>query len=428
MEERFLYHIWDEGHLQYDLKAISGLSIKVIYRGQFNTGRGPDFKNAIIAINGQEFRGDIEIHFKTTDWQAHNHQEDSYYNQVILHVVLEHNVPYAQTIKENGETCEIMSLKNQLSEDIQKLWQEHKEYKTPAVYCDLLSAIDSDRLISILHLAGKRRFEAKCKRFNAALSLSNFDQILYEGIFEALGYSKNKLNTLQIAQSLPIHDIREFKKQGLTKSQLCSIYLCSFGLLQKSPKLLSEELSTDIWNDFEAQRWYAKKQPICWQLFRVRPQNHPIHRIIYISELIWEYADLGLMNTFCSRIELHGDIRKGFDSIWVPRQTLTKMATAKLGQSVVDNIYLNIFLPVLKVWQQKMGQDTRYIDEAYGKLKPLQENHITRFMHRYLNPSQIKLVKSKAIYQQGLMDIYHRYCDWHSCTECTSNHMSPIKS
>jgi len=424
MEERFLYHIWDEGHLHYDLRTINGDPIKIIYHGQFNTGRGPDFKNAIIAINDSELRGDIEIHLKTTDWQAHSHHEDAYYNDVILHVVLEHNSPYAQTIKEDSAACEILSLKNQLSEDIQKLWQEHDENKSPAVYCDLLSAIDSDRLISILHMAGKRRFEAKCKRFNAALSLSSFDQIFYEGIFEALGYSKNKLNTLQIAQSLPIAELRRFKHEGLTKSQLCSIYLCSFALLQTSPKLLSEELTNEIYRDFEAQRWYAKNKQIDWQLFRVRPQNHPIHRIIYISDLIWEYADQGLLSSFCTQIELQDDLRRGFDSMWIPRQALAGKKASKLGQGVVENIYLNIFLPVMKIWKEKMGDDTRSIFAAYSELKPLQENHITRFMHRYLNPSQLKLAKSKAIYQQGLMDIYHRYCDWHSCKECLSKHKS----
>ncbi|MDD5316398.1 MAG: DUF2851 family protein, partial [Candidatus Cloacimonetes bacterium] len=70
MEERFLYHIWDEGHLTPDLRCISRKDLRVVYQGQFNTGRGPDFKNAIIELAGEQLRGDIEIHLKTTDWQC----------------------------------------------------------------------------------------------------------------------------------------------------------------------------------------------------------------------------------------------------------------------------------------------------------------------------------------------------------------------
>ena len=424
MEERFLYHIWDEGHLQFELRTESGKNIKIHYQGQYNTGRGPDFKNAIISVGDQELKGDVEIHLKSTDWNAHNHHEDRYFNNVILHVVLEHNGAYPQTIKEDGKACEILNLKHQLSEDISKLWQAHDKNKTPAVYCDLLSAIDNDRLTSILHLAGIRRFEGKKKRFNAALSLSSFDQILYEGIFEALGYVKNKYNTMQIAQSLPIKEIRRFKSEGLSKSQLCAIYLCSFGLLAKAPHVLKDEVQSELWHNFELQRWYAQKQYIDWQLFRVRPQNHPSLRIIYISDLIWQYCDTGLINAFICDIDQEADLYKEFKKLWAPRKTLDSMPALKLGKGVQDNIYLNIYLPIICLWQEKMGQATDGYYQAFRELPPLQDNHITRFMERYLNPSQLKLAKSKAIYQQGLMDIYHRFCDWHSCAECLQRHKS----
>ncbi len=424
MEERFLYHIWDEGHLQYDLACCSGQPVKIIYQGQYNTGRGPDFKNAIIAIGEKELRGDVEIHLKSSDWRAHKHHEDARYNSVILHVVLQHNLSSPFTIKEDGEVCEILNLKDHLSEDIQKLLREHDDSKEPAVYCDLLSAIDSDRLLGILHTAGLRRFEGKRKRFNAALSLSSFDQILYEGIFEALGYSKNKLNTLQLAQSLPISLIRKFKAEGMNKEQLLSIYLCSSGLLKKSSKLLDGERVAKIWRDYEIQAFFAKKLVIDWQLFRIRPQNHPIKRIIYISDFIWETADSGLIAAFNRTTETEDDLYKAFQSVWIPHQVLPDGKSLKLGSSVQKNIFLNIYLPVMTIWREKMSLDTEPFLKAYRDFPPLQENFITRFMERYINPSQLKLAKSKAIYQQGLLDIYHRFCNWHSCTQCMERHKS----
>ncbi|MCB5261591.1 MAG: DUF2851 family protein [Candidatus Cloacimonetes bacterium] len=418
MEEKFLYHIWDEGHLRPGLLAESKLPIKIVYQGQFNTARGPDFKNAIIEIAGETKRGDIEIHLKTSDWQAHNHQEDAYYNQVILHVVLKHNSSYPYTILEDGSKAEILSLEKQLSEDIQKLLAQHDESAKPAVYCDLLSAIDSDHLEAILHTAGMRRFAGKLKRFNTALSLSSFDQIFYEGIFEALGYNKNKLNTLYLAQSLPLKTLAEYKAEGMSKLQLCAIYLCASRLLKRDSGMLDETMVAGLWREYEEQPWQGQKISIDWQLFRIRPQNHPLKRLIYISDLIWEHLDGDLLKSFITATESETKLHKAFGSMWIPRTPHPDLKMQTLGKSVQNNIYLNIFLPVMALWHQKMSSNADPIYQAYMDFRSLQENYVTRFMQRYLNPSQIKLANSRAIYQQGLMDIYHRFCNWHYCSEC----------
>lgn len=418
MEERFLYHIWDEGHINHRLKTVCGKDLSIIYQGQFNTGRGPDFKNAIIDIAGEQMRGDIEIHVKTSDWQAHNHHEDRHYNKVILHVVLSHNLAYDLTIREDGEAMPILALEHQLSDEIQKLVAEHESTAKPAVYCELLSAIDRDHLELILLRAGINRFESKIKRFNTALSLSNFDQIFYEGIFEALGYSKNKLNTLSIAQNLPLALLREFKKDGMTQDELFSIYLGSSGLLFGSKGIICEEDRVKAISLYEEQGRYAKKLDIDWQLFRIRPQSHPLKRLQIISPLIYHSLDEGLFKAFFRFTSDGGDILKSYRKIWKEAALFPYMPEIKLGKSVQDNIYINIFLPILALWHRKMGEKDSPAIEAYKSFAALQDNYITRFMHRYLSDSHVEVANSKAVFQQGLMDIYHRFCSWHLCREC----------
>ncbi|HQM79680.1 MAG TPA: DUF2851 family protein, partial [Candidatus Syntrophosphaera sp.] len=75
MDEKFLYHIWDAGHLLTPLKTASGKTLQVKYQGQYNTSRGPDFHNVIIELNREILRGDVEIHLHSYDWIAHNHHE-----------------------------------------------------------------------------------------------------------------------------------------------------------------------------------------------------------------------------------------------------------------------------------------------------------------------------------------------------------------
>jgi hypothetical protein len=417
MEERFLYHIWDEGHIISAPHCVSQKQVKVVYQGQFNTGRGPDFKNAIIELDGRQIRGDVEIHLKTTDWHAHNHHEDVYYNQVVLHVVLKHNSVYPVTIREDGNAIDILEIEHQLSEDILKLVSNHDPTGSPAVYCDLLSAVDNHRLEAILHSAGIRRFEAKIKRFNTALSLSSFDQIFYEGLFEALGYNKNKLNTLQIAQSLPLVLLRDFAEEGMTAPELCAIVLGSCGLLKRAGSMLDNEDQKALLDLYESQKFFARNLDIDWQLFRIRPQNHPLKRLLYIAPIIHSTLSEGLFHHFLNNIAFD-NLYNSFKAIWQNQHNPTRTKALTLGKGVQDNIYLNIFLPVLCLWQRKMAKDDHPVLDAYKNFNALQENYITRFMHRYLSPSQIPIVQSKAIYQQGLMDLYHRYCNWHLCQEC----------
>ncbi|MDZ4121969.1 MAG: DUF2851 family protein, partial [Candidatus Cloacimonadaceae bacterium] len=107
LNERFLYHIWDENHLQFELGTVSGKALQIIYPGHFNTNRGPDFVNASLVIDGVNCTGSVEIHLAHLDWTRHHHHEDRYYNDVILHVVYDHNSQIAYTCKENGEQVDI---------------------------------------------------------------------------------------------------------------------------------------------------------------------------------------------------------------------------------------------------------------------------------------------------------------------------------
>lgn len=428
LNEKFLYHIWDAGHLKSELTTVSGKSVRITFQGQFNTGRGPDFSFAIIELGGQALQGSVEIHLKTSDWKAHSHEEDPYYNQVVLHVVLQHNQSQDYTIKENGETLEILELKDQLSADIQKLLEAHDPALDGAIntYCELLSAIDNDNLAARLSLFGKLRFRAKVRRFNAILGLSDFDQLLYEGMMEALGYDKNKLNFFSLASSLPLQEIKAWKAEGLQLDELIAIFLCSSGLLQKSPKALPEEQRTYFLSCYESQRFYAKPIQLDWQLFRVRPGAHPIYRLISFLSVLYKLVEPGLMHSLMEILECSdekGRVQR-LQSLFVKSAAPGFDYVPKPGKDILNALLLNIYLPILYLWYEKHAQTEakQKLMEEYLSFPPLQENHVLRSMQKHVNPSQIRLVSSRAVYQQGLQELYNRYCSYHLCNECTRYH------
>lgn len=425
MDEKFLHHIWDGSHLGVQLKTVSGKQVRIAYQGQYNTGRGPDFLNAGIVIEGVALRGDVEIHKQSTDWHAHNHSDDPFYNNVVLHVVYSHNGAHELTIKENGETLEILELKSQLSRDINKLLEEHQP-RLPNVrpsYCDLLSALDKDRLQMTLRQIGMMRFMAKVRRFNASLMFSDFDQILYEGIFEAMGYDKNKTAMLHLAQELSLAKLLEYRAQGCSNIDILAIVTVSSGILAKSTKLIPSSLNEILHSCWQNQNCYAKSLQIDWQLFRIRPANHPIHRLLAIIPMCLHFGQDSLLQAMLSEAHPKIDAPKrirALQKMFVDTMLPGAEGFPKPGKSVLNSLYLNIFLPIFQLWADKTNdaQLQNDVREAYQRHPGLSQNHITRMMGSFTDPQYQKMIDSKAIYQQALIELHHRYCRFHLCDEC----------
>jgi hypothetical protein len=62
--------------------------LRVKSPGSWNRGAGPDFKEAVIEVDGEPRLGDIELHLYREDWWRHGHDQDPAFNEVVLHVVL----------------------------------------------------------------------------------------------------------------------------------------------------------------------------------------------------------------------------------------------------------------------------------------------------------------------------------------------------
>ena len=92
MQEDFLHHVWL--HKKFALESLQtteNQSIIIKSVGLPNVNSGPDFFNAQIYIDDQLWVGTVEIHLQSSDWYAHHHEKDPAYDNVILHVVWEHN-------------------------------------------------------------------------------------------------------------------------------------------------------------------------------------------------------------------------------------------------------------------------------------------------------------------------------------------------
>ena len=436
--ESFLYHIWDEQHLKKKLQTCDGQKLKILYQGKWNTAAGPDFRNAIILLNSEKFQGDIEIHRTEYDWRNHNHNENPNFNDVILHIVFqnEHNAKF--TISESGKKIPILTLENNLDENIEKLWQKYGEkpfdkLQTNSISCLLSeSNLTGNEILNILKKLGRKRFQRKCTRFSAELVNSDFNQILYEGIFEALGYSKNKETFLKLAKNITFQKI-----QGL--SNLCKNHKDIFAILAFESGLNIEDFHFDFIDEKLVNYINSKQSKILaetgenviqksdWNFFRLRPQNHPICRMWQISRLLFSTLEKSIINQVLAIFNISEKTKikpKTIQNKFYELLNQNSGSKYKIGKSRCDDIFVNIVLPVCYIYAETLNYQNlkKFIQEIYLSLPKLSKNYITK----YISARFKKITSSPKINlcaQQGMMQLYYQFCGQHECKNCVKNYL-----
>src|SRR5687767_14729801 len=110
MEEEFLHYIWRYRRFtSTELSTTAGERVTILDPGEYNTDAGPDFTNARVKIGDNLWAGNVEIHYLTSDWIRHTHQNDPAYSTVILHVVYQHD-PHKFT-RDAQPACPVLELK-----------------------------------------------------------------------------------------------------------------------------------------------------------------------------------------------------------------------------------------------------------------------------------------------------------------------------
>ena len=110
MREDFYHYVWQHQYFdKADLRTAEGEEIQVLKPGYRNADAGPDFLNARLRLGEVEWNGAVEIHLCASDWARHNHQIDPKYDQVILHVVAQHDAAVTRT---DGTIIPTLALQN----------------------------------------------------------------------------------------------------------------------------------------------------------------------------------------------------------------------------------------------------------------------------------------------------------------------------
>jgi len=424
-----------------DLMTEDGEPIRVVYPGRINDDRGADLLDAVIATNQGLVRGDVEVHVKSSSWRAHGHHQDTAYNRVVLHVVYWHDTKTSICLQ-NGQKVPTLELHKFLEAQA----SPHTELESPPTRwpmpcCGTIHPRDTGIIIRLLDTAGEERFRTKVTDFRTQLAQTEASQVLYQGIMGALGYTKNKHPLFKLAHRMPLQRL-EAVASGVISDNEClarqqALLVGMAGLLpsQRSSRYPAAMLD-DEWVDKLETLWSSCHERATmseddWHLFKVRPGNLPVRRIVSMSYLLLRHREKGIFELVRSlRQETagagYGRLTKALqvaaDGYWaryldfgLPGQ---RSIPALIGIGRAADIIVNIILPFTAAWSQENSYHelARKALEIYRHYPRLAENTLERHMRKQLGINGY-LVNS-AQRQQGLIHIYRTLCSQGRCHEC----------
>ncbi|MEP6595545.1 MAG: DUF2851 family protein, partial [Ginsengibacter sp.] len=172
MKERLLQYIWQFQYFnKNELATANNEPLQVITAGSLNSNQGPDFLSAKLKVSNTIWAGNIEVHINSSDWNIHKHSADSNFNNIILHVVWNHDI---EIIDSSGNNLPTLELQNRVSNLLLDKYRQlmEKAYFIPCenqVYqiSDLTLTNWKQRLLA-------ERLLSKSKRVLAILTQTNF--------------------------------------------------------------------------------------------------------------------------------------------------------------------------------------------------------------------------------------------------------------
>ncbi len=408
-----------------DLKTVDNEPVRVIYPGRRNDDRGADFKDAIIATNQGQTRGDIEIHVKTSDWRTHRHHLDPSYNRVVLHVVYRHDIT-GMIVLENGLNAPTLALDDYAS-------NSHEVGGPLSMPCRNIGYSPKIEFITAqLDAAGDTRFLGQAANYQRMIKGLGAGQALYQGIMTALGYSKNKDAMAELSRLMPLARLEIIASSEVSDDDYlarCQAYLMgAAGLLpsQRAEDCLDGD-DGDDWEKKLENTWATSGQSRGmlvndWHFFKVRPGNYPVRRIAAMSHLLQRYRQKGLLAGLEEKLNEIKSLEEALivppDWYWGQYMDLglptSGVPPALLGKERAADIVINVLLPFF--YARGVARDREGVLELYRGYRAPEENTLVKHMRQQVGIAHFPVNTARR--QQGLIHIYKTYCLEGNCCGC----------
>ncbi len=414
IREDLLHFIWRTK--RFDVKQLAttnGDKIELLDWGQLNHDAGPDFLNAKIKIGNTIWAGQIEMHLKSSDWNKHNHSSDAAYNNVILHVVYEHD---EDIITQSGHNIPCMELKSRIDAPVIQNYRELMS-STARIPCEpLFQHVRELHRDLWLERVLVERLEQKTKFIQQLLSTTknDWDEVIYIMMARYLGMKVNAEPMQMLAERVPLKILEKHRDQ---ENQVAALLFGASGLLDIAEEDSFVKLLQREWNILKAKYSIEKLPSTIWKRLRLRPANFPSVRIGQLVSLICRESR---MMRFIREQNSIQELRALFliepNEYWKTHYSLGEASaprSKKLGKQAVDTILINVVVPLLFQYGRLRNLESM-CDRAFDILRelPAENNKITRIFSDLNYPIQ------NAHSSQAALQLHKSYCLPKKCTNC----------
>jgi hypothetical protein len=393
--------------------------------GDWNLEAGPDFLNAKIQINGKIYIGDIEIHKQSTDWISHKHSSNKLYNNVMLHVVNNHN------ITNENQKSQIPNIPTMILQPHLYAKSISESDKFPRDKCEKFFSLYTDEtLYKLFNKAGEKKFINKTNIFLVEMESIGIDSAILKHIFDGCGYKQNREQFAELFKRVNL-----YKK--LSKTEYEAVLWGESGLLPDPSAIQlpdqTKNYATNIWDIW----WRLRKNPlpsIEWKKSSNRPSNTPERRIaaLIILKNKLKNSESATLTTIAEKSQTPKELLKNLKlfftcshPLWNNYYSFISKAnhpTNILGESRANDIITNTALPALNAFATIIKNNELYKKTkiAYATMPKAQDNRIlkTASLKWFMPPSRQKNIFKNAISQQGAIYLYRGFCLQY-CSECT---------
>ncbi len=417
MKEDFLHYLWKHKRFEFsNLKTTSKQEIVVQNVGIHNIeNSGPDFFNAHIIIQGQKWAGNVEIHIKSSDWYAHNHENDRSYDNVILHVVWDDNI---EIFRNDNTLIPTLQLKDYVSQKLlvgyHKLFENNNnqligcEKQLPKV-SSFIIANWQDRLYL-------ERLEQKSVLILELLkdSTNNWEAVLFKLLAKNFGLKVNGEAFLSLANSIDFSVIRKCSKD---LNQLEALFFGQAGFLDVSN---NSKYFRKLQKEYEFLKNKFKLDSsgvMPFEFFRLRPPNFPTIRLAQFASLYYKNKKLFSDIIQTDNVEgIYELFKMSTSDFWLIHYTFEKESSTKkkgLTKSFIDLILINTIIPIKFVHARSQGVNPdEEIFEWISQL-PHEKNSIVDSF------TSLKVNIENAMHSQAMIQLKNGYCDQKACLKCS---------
>ena len=414
MKEDFLHHIWLYKKLDFtNLKTTNNEILSILNFGQYLQQAGPDFFNAQIVIANQKWAGNIEIHVKSSDWYVHHHEKDANYNNVILHVVWEHDTPIFR--KDNSE-IPVLELKKYVSKEALQKYQELSVQKT-WIFCE--NQIKDTKSFVFSNWQERLFFERLERKSQFIQQLlhetdNDWEAVLFGMLAKNFGLNTNGEMFFKVAQSISFSLIR---KEALEVKYLEALL---FGQADMFPEVIEDAYPTELnsWYDYIAVKYKLKKpiiEPI--QFFKHRPDNFPTIRLAQLAMLYHVHRNLFTLVIEVKNIaDIYQIFTMSVSDYWKTHYNFDKASPRKdktISKAFIDLIIINTIIPIQFAYATNLGKDNiEQLINLLSNLSPEKNSIIEKF-------STFGIPSKNAFQTQSLLQLKNDYCNHKKCLHCT---------